>query len=127
MDRWKQSRKIKLCESMGSTSSKNTQNRYTQTIPPFPNLCTHQMIIRHRAHSAEIIQVVLERRVVPMPRHHSERRRRQGRFEQLARELVSHPVRPLNVFVGGDGVLKVARVRETVGAKGTKLRELCLG
>jgi hypothetical protein len=37
---------------------------------------THQMIIRHRAHSAEIIQVVLERRVIPMPGHYIERRRR---------------------------------------------------
>jgi hypothetical protein len=61
-----------------------------------------------------------------MPRHHIERRRRQGRFKELARELVDQSVRALDVLVGGDGVLEVARVREPVGAKRTELRELCL-
>ena len=84
------------------------------------------MIIRHRAHSAEIIQVVLERRVIPMPGHHIEWRRRQGGFEELARELVDQSVRTLDILVGSDGVLEVARVREPVGAKRTELRELCL-
>lgn len=82
------------------------------------------MVIRHRAHAAEIIQVVLERRVVPMPGHHIERGSRQGGLEELARELVDQAVRPLNVLVGGDGVLEVPGVRETIRAKGAELREL---
>lgn len=61
-----------------------------------------------------------------MPRHHIKRRRRQSRFKELARELVDQPVRALDVLVGGDGVLEVARVREAVGAKRTELRELYL-
>src|SRR6056297_874557 len=84
-------------------------------LPPY------QMIIGHRAHAAEIVQVVFKRSIVAMPCHHVERGSRQGCLEKLSPKFVEEPERPLQVLEGGNGVLKVARVGQTVCTQGTEL------